>query len=118
MIVSIDFDDTFTVDPVAWTAIIKLLQNASHTVVCVTGRKDTPASANQIKTALPDGVAVVFAGSDPKNDAAMRQGFHVDVWIDDRPSRVMGKAVVGKAMSNDPWRARQVLNRRMQKHRG
>jgi hypothetical protein len=100
VIVSIDFDDTFTADPVAWTAIIKLLQDASHTVVCVTGRDNTPISVNQITHALPEGIPIVFAGSDPKNDAAIREGFNVDVWIDDRPLRVMGKA-----KSNFLWRA-------------
>jgi hypothetical protein len=91
MIISIDFDDTFTADPITWKWVIKLLQSSSHTVVCVTGRHGTQEDIDETSAALPAGIPVVFAGDEAKNDAAILAGYAVDVWIDDQPARVMGK---------------------------
>lgn len=91
MIISIDFDDTFTADPVTWKWVIKLLQSSLHTVICVTGRHGTQQDIDETSAVLPSGVLVVFAGDEAKNDAATLAGHIVDVWIDDQPARVMGK---------------------------
>lgn len=93
MIISVDFDDTFTADPVAWRSVIKLLQSSSHTVVCVTGRHGTQEDIEEMSAALPAGLPVVFAGDEAKKDAAILAGYAVDVWIDDQPARVMGRFV-------------------------
>lgn len=98
MIVSIDYDDTFTADPKAWSDVIKCLQACSHTVICVTGRYGTPEDIDQLTRALP-GIQVVFARDEAKNDAAKIAGYEVDVWIDDLPSRVMSPKVIAPKRS-------------------
>lgn len=37
--IAIDFDDTFTADVNAWTAVIQTLQSFGHRVVCVSARR-------------------------------------------------------------------------------
>ena len=104
MIISIDFDDTFTADPITWKWVIKLLQSSSHTVVCVTGRHGTQEDIDETSAALPAGIPVVFAGDEAKKDAAVLAGYDVNVWIDDQPARIMGRFVkikrVVRSLSN------------------
>jgi hypothetical protein len=89
MIISIDYDDTFTADPESWANVIELLSGAGHTVICVTARPDAEPHVSELYAALPSGMSIVFAGDEAKQPSALKAGFAVDIWIDDNPIRVM-----------------------------
>jgi hypothetical protein len=93
MIVSLDYDNTFTADPVAWRFVVAALNARGHAVICVTARNETPTNREVLKHELPNGVQVVFAGEQPKEVAAIKHGYLVDVWIDDRPDRIKSPGV-------------------------
>jgi hypothetical protein len=89
MIIAIDFDDTFTVDPRTWRSVISTLQAAGHTVICATARSHSEANERDLSAAT--GVKVVFCGIEVcKRHACAWAGYEVDVWIDDTPSAVDG----------------------------
>lgn len=88
MVISLDFDDTFTRDPELWRRFTHTAVSMGHDVVLVTNR--APHRGAEVHAALR-GVpvsAIVFAGRAPKREAALRHGIQVDVWVDDLPHTV------------------------------
>lgn len=98
--IALDFDKTFTVDPLLWLTFVRGAQLRGHTVVMVTGRSDrvmhsdpTRHWGNEVRAALAEvglSIPVVFAGELPKRVAARMANYMVDIWIDDDPEHVGG----------------------------
>lgn len=89
MIISIDYDDTWTADPQMWARIVKMMRARGHTVIAVTNRPNLPRYTQAVKRDLGAYVEdIIFAGPMPKRQAAANLGYNVDVWIDDFPSAV------------------------------
>jgi hypothetical protein len=87
MIIAIDFDGTFTVDPRTWRSVIRTLVDAGHTVICATAR--TQSNANDHDLSEATGVKVVCCGVEVcKRVACARAGYNVAVWIDDCPEAI------------------------------
>ena len=91
MNLSIDFDDTYTRDPILWDQFIDLAQSRGHTVYCVTARE--PSKIN--KQEVYDSIGLVigkdncyFTSQMAKAKYMSEKGINIDVWIDDLPSNV------------------------------
>lgn len=85
MNIGLDWDDTYTRDPIAWDAIIKLMRQRGHYVYIVTWRDELEA-----QEILCDPVAHfvdgIFATNRQAKEAFMyKQGIRIDVMIDDNP---------------------------------
>jgi hypothetical protein len=90
--IAIDYDDTFTADPRAWTVVIQVLVAAGHRVVCVSSRRDTVEHQATLRRYLPTAVErIVLAYDMPKRKAARLFDIAVDIWIDDRPETIATK---------------------------
>lgn len=88
MIISIDYDDTYTKDPETFNKVIKLFQEAGHTVICVTLR--FPFQGDAVLDSIGKHVsAVLFTGGQMKKDYAIKAGYKVDVWFDDLPEMIV-----------------------------
>jgi len=85
MRIAIDYDDTFTADPVAWCKVIQVLEDAGHEVVCVTSRFETYDNQYNLEAALPNSVQVVLCDHNAKAEVMKARGMPVDIWIDDDP---------------------------------
>ena len=85
MIISIDYDDTFTADTIFWTHFVDMCIEDGHTVLCITSRFSTFENRREIEKAIGKCVPVIFADHGFKEDAAKKAGYLVDIWIDDRP---------------------------------
>lgn len=84
MRISLDYDATYTVDPVGWNKFIDLMQLRDHEVVMVTFRgDDTPVE-------IEPPIKVYYTGAKPKrwfmNEVI---GLPIDVWIDDYPDLIV-----------------------------
>lgn len=100
--IAIDFDKTFTADPVMWRRFVVLALGSGHRVVMVTGRADRVMHSdpsrhwgNEVRAALAEQrltvvLPVLFAGDMPKRLAAEQAGYQVDIWIDDDPENIGG----------------------------
>lgn len=86
MIISLDYDDTYTNDPVFWNQFIGLAKAYGHEVICVTSRRDTMDNRADMEIPVEK---ILFAYDAPKKDYANWQGVKVDVWIDDNPHRIV-----------------------------
>jgi hypothetical protein len=90
VIISIDFDDTWTQDPEAWREFARMLNGRGHTVLVTTNRYKTQPSLREVRGVVGTGAIqeVIFAGTKPKRVAASERGYDVDVWADDSPEMV------------------------------
>jgi hypothetical protein len=84
LIVSIDYDETYSLDPAAWEAVCTLLLKARHDVYLVTGRlEEHPISHS------PNVLRVFYTNHKQKRVFMETQGIDVDVWIDDKPESII-----------------------------
>ncbi len=86
MLLGLDYDHTYSVDPEGWNAVVKLLEARGHRFVCVTSRAFPPGRHDDREPVPP--MPVVCSGHIFKRKAALAAGFPVDVWIDDCPSTI------------------------------
>ncbi len=84
--IGIDYDDTYTADPMLWARFIGDARRSGHVVVCVTARREPPDFTRD--PPLPPDVRIVCAGQSWKKHAAAKAGFSVDIWIDDTPGLI------------------------------
>ena len=86
LIVSIDYDDTYTSCPKSWQKVVDTLKDGGFMVFCVTARGPDEPIEHDI------GVEVIYCSGEEKALAASKQGVGVDIWIDDMPW-IIGKHV-------------------------
>lgn len=84
MNIALDYDGTYTRDPVCWNAFIAHFRSKGHKVYCVTMRyKKEEAEVNAHLSARVDGI--FFTARQAKQRYMFEQGISIDVWIDDMP---------------------------------
>jgi hypothetical protein len=90
MIISLDFDDTFTADRETWTKVASVLADAGHEVICISGRIDEESNQTELRQSLPDSIERIYlCGAVSKKHYAETHSIPVDVWIDDSPTRIV-----------------------------
>lgn len=91
MNLSLDYDNTYTRDPIFWDAFIGLAKRSGHRVYCVTMR--TPAEGEDVIRYLSDKVEeIIFTSRRNKHDVCFERNVCIDVWIDDMPFFIMNDA--------------------------
>ncbi len=83
MILALDYDNTFTADPILWESFISKAKERGHSIAFVTSRGHTniPGYNDDIfADAKRLAIEVVFCFGEPKSSK-----FKADVWIDDTP---------------------------------
>ena len=85
MIIALDYDGTYTLDPAFWDDVIGEAGVRGHTVVLATSRDST--AGLPVITGLAQ---VVCCGATHKRLACEAAGVKVDAWIDDQPETVNG----------------------------
>lgn len=88
MLISLDFDDTFTKHPAFWLDFLKLAEQHQVNVICCTLRFDTPENLETLREHLPADLPILFCNHNYKRETAKKAGLKVDVWIDDMPEAV------------------------------
>lgn len=91
MIIAIDYDDTYTRDPLMWNWFINSAEERGHTVWCVTARHenhldDVEATIGRV---LEPNRIVATNGQAKKKFISENYDFYVDVWIDDIPEAIV-----------------------------
>jgi hypothetical protein len=86
MRLGVDYDDTWTLDPVFWRAVVELAAARGHEVVIVSNRGPSRWEPIAEEHALP--VRVIYADGKPKTEAVRAAGLVIDVWVEDMPHRV------------------------------
>lgn len=86
MVIAIDYDETYSVDPAAWDRCIAILKEHGHDVHCVTCRRET---MDNVELCQVTGCMTFFTGLAPKRWYMDNRGIKIDVWIDDMPESVL-----------------------------
>lgn len=91
MIISIDYDGTWTHDPELWRQLARMFAARGHTVIVTTNRYDLPVVSHEVRSRVSTEAVteIIFAGATPKRVAARERGYLVDVWVDDIPETVL-----------------------------
>ena len=90
MILALDYDGTYTKDPVMWQAIIPVFRAAGHEVFCCTMR--TPKEVSSMDPNLLKHVQVITTSRAAKGPFMEALGIPVDIWIDDNPMFIVADA--------------------------
>jgi len=93
MIISIDYDDTYTKDPILWNNFIIQARNRGHTVYCITAR-DEEYSGEEVKEVLKGLVDGIFFTNQAPKEAYMLK-YHdivINCWIDDNPRSIISRS--------------------------
>lgn len=91
MNISVDFDDTYTRDPIFWNRFIEMAWEFGHTVYCVTARENTPINQWEVYESIGRLIGkdnCYFTSQMAKAKFMFDKGILIDVWIDDLPSNV------------------------------
>ena len=91
--IAIDFDKTWTADPLGWYTFYHMMTDRGHTLILATGREkwsDDMARAN-----LPPEMRIIYCGRQLKEHACLAQGHRVDIWIDDMPGMIQDCRILG-----------------------
>lgn len=84
MLIALDYDETYTVDPEFWDLMIALAIQRGHSVICATMRHEHEGA--DIVADLGKKVeAIIFTGRKAKHEFVQQRGFYPSVWIDDSP---------------------------------
>lgn len=85
MLLALDYDETYTRDPIFWDAVIALATQRGHSVICATMRHEH--EGRDVVRDLDGKVEkIIFTGRKAKYGVVHRAGFMPSVWIDDTPS--------------------------------
>lgn len=82
MNIGLDYDDTYTRDPLMWDSVIDIMQKCGHKVYLVTWR--TPSECYDLPKDLTNKLDGVYPTSRKAKESYMlSQGINIHVFIDD-----------------------------------
>ena len=84
MIIALDFDETYTEDPILWAAFINKCKVRGHSISFVTFRSDNGDNSDIKYEAECLGLEIVYTAGKQKQHC-----FKADVWIDDAPETIV-----------------------------
>lgn len=93
MRLALDFDATYTLQPVFWDEFIELAERAGNEVILATYRHEVH-DAHPLIDALQ--IPVYFTDGKAKKPFLEALGVVVDVWIDDRPMTIIEDSAWGQ----------------------
>lgn len=102
LVISLDYDRTFTAAPGLWRSFVGMATAAGNRVVCISRRQDDEANREELRLAFADLEVsdLILCGTDTqKRDAAADAGLAVDVWIDDYPEGIVAAPATEAARS-------------------
>lgn len=85
MLLALDYDETYTRDPIFWDQVIKLATQRGHSIICATMRYEREG-ADVVRDLAHQVEAIVFTGRKAKFGAVYDAGYMPSVWIDDSPN--------------------------------
>lgn len=88
--IALDWDGTFTADPILWVSFISQARRNGHQVYIVTMRHPDEAVRLPSDTQV-DGI--YYTGRQAKLRFVEERGLKIDIWIDDRPDFILYPAV-------------------------
>lgn len=83
MLIALDYDGTYTMDPELWNIFIKTAKERNATVICVTMRY--PYEGDEVLNSIGKHCEVIFTSRCAKREFLLSKKISPDIWIDDQP---------------------------------
>ena len=106
MNIALDFDKTYTEDPALWSVFIGIAHSRGHNILIVTSRDEHNDGINWDAVGGKPLVPVIWCDGRPKSVVCEEQNLSIDVWIDDLPSSIHGRAGMFSKQELHEWRTR------------
>lgn len=87
MIIALDYDGTFTVNPSLWAKFVHDCKICNYEVICITMRNSL---TELIDIYVP--MKVYYTNRQAKMDYCKANNIKVDIWIDDNPGWIFDDA--------------------------
>lgn len=89
MKIGLDYDETYTRDPLLWNWFVAQAMERGHEVYCVTARRENDLDDVMftLGRVLPPG-HVIACNHQSKRKVTSERGIKIDVWIDDMPEMI------------------------------
>jgi len=91
MLIALDYDGTYTLDPDFWQRFIVNAQGSGHEVICATMRH--PSEGKDICGTLKTMVKIIYTSRQAKTIGLSAQHIFPDIWIDDKPEWLFENAI-------------------------
>ena len=95
MIIAIDYDETYTVDPDGWDLFCAMFMDRGHTIICVSARNEE--HMGPVRDTLGKVIGAgncIGVNKQPKKQTMLQEyGMIIDVWIDDIPESIINGIV-------------------------
>ncbi len=90
MILSLDYDDTYTRDPLFWNWVAEKAMERGHEVWCVSARHDVHMdhARHTIGRVIGADRCLGTNGKAKRDTLFKEKGVYADIWIDDMPETV------------------------------
>ena len=85
MLMALDYDETYTLDPYFWKDFIARAHARGHEVIIATMRFDKGPEADEVNKEIGNMCRIYFTSRKAKLGALKELGVEPDVWIDDNP---------------------------------
>ena len=82
LIISLDYDYTYTEDPILWNTFLSVAKDRGHQVYVVTMRYPEEPIDDEVARFV-DGV--IYTSRKAKKAYVALKDIHIDIWIDDNP---------------------------------
>ena len=91
MKIALDYDDTYTKDPLLWNWFAKEALDRGHQVYCVSARSERDMDSPKLTIGRVIGPENCFGTNlKPKREyMKSNHGIKIDVWIDDTPDAIV-----------------------------
>lgn len=98
LVVAIDIDGTWTLNPRLFFQIAGMFTLAGWEVIIVTGSQQPKEKLERLSLQY---YHVIVSGSLLKEEAARRAGYKVDVWIDDMPGMIQNCRIIADNLDSE-----------------
>jgi len=88
LLIALDHDGTYTLDPAFWLGFIADARAHGHAVHIVTLRHAEHDRLRDEKLLIDRGCQVIYCDGRPKIEVAKERGYRYDIWIEDDPAAV------------------------------
>lgn len=107
MRIAIDFDETYTKDPILWNEFMGYATFRGHEVCICTTRNLKHDNTYTLQHLHKLGYPVYFVDGMPKKECMKETwGLDVDIWIDDKPDSIINGSMTNKE-DLAAWREQQ-----------
>lgn len=96
MRIAVDYDETYTRDPVLWNTFAQMAIERGHEVVCISARH--PSQLDEIRFTFGRVIGAdkcYGTGLQQKRQFADDKGLIIDVWVDDSPEMIVTDHLIG-----------------------